>query len=270
MWLGGSPHDHTGGRRRAAKTRMLSPPPAASTLPAMLAAVNFRDPLLWAVFIGWIMSVVLHEFAHGLVAYWGGDYTIKERGGLTLNPLQYIDPVMSILLPIAIFLIGGIPLPGGATYIRRDLLRSRAWDSAVSAAGPAMNFLIFLCLIVAFHPKLGWVTPPAVGQASNAMVFVGAMAWLQMLSVLFNLLPVPPVDGFGIISPLMDDTSRQRLMSPPVSNLAFIALFLLAKPLGLTQAFHHVIQRLLLLLGFDHGTIDYFGGCYNQALFGQP
>src|SRR3954451_7457903 len=95
----------------------------------MLAAVDFATPLLCAVFIGWVMSVTLHEFAHGVVAYWGGDYTIRERGGLTLNPIQYVDPLMSIVLPVVFLLMGGIPLPGGATYVRRDLLRSRGWDA---------------------------------------------------------------------------------------------------------------------------------------------
>ena len=115
----------------------------------MLAMANFGNSLFWAVLIGWIMSVVLHEFAHGIVAYWGGDYTIRERGGLTLNPLQYVDPVFSILLPIVFLCMGGIPLPGGSTYVRRDLLRGRGWNSAVSLAGPLMNFLIFLGL---HHP----------------------------------------------------------------------------------------------------------------------
>src|SRR5438105_9992269 len=110
----------------------------------MLAIVELRNPLFWAVFIGWIMSVVLHEFAHGIVAYWGGDYTIKERGGLTLNPLQYIHPVFSIVVPVLILIVGGVPLPGGATYIRRDLLKGDLWDTAVSLAGPAMDLVVFL------------------------------------------------------------------------------------------------------------------------------
>src|SRR5919112_1201427 len=92
----------------------------------MLAAVDYESPLFWAVFLAWILSVVLHEFAHGVVAYWGGDYTIRERGGLTLNPLQYVEPVMSIILPIIFLFMGGVPLPGGVTYIRMDLLRSKA------------------------------------------------------------------------------------------------------------------------------------------------
>src|ERR1700733_14831131 len=109
----------------------------------MLALIDFQNSLTWAMLIGWVMSVVLHELGHGIVGYLGGDYTIRERGGLSLNPLQYIDPVMSILLPAIFLLMGGIPLPGGVTYIRQDLLRSKLWRSATYAAGPAMNFLIF-------------------------------------------------------------------------------------------------------------------------------
>src|SRR5262245_49104945 len=123
----------------------------------VLAVVDYSDPLLWAAFIGWILSVVLHEFAHGIVAYWGGDYTIRERGGLTLNPLQYIDPVMSLLLPAIIFVTGGVPLPGGVTYIRRDLIRTRGWRVATSLAGPAMNVILFLLLCLPFHPTIGWL-----------------------------------------------------------------------------------------------------------------
>src|SRR5258708_7677798 len=107
----------------------------------MLAKIDLRSPLVWSLIIAWILTVVLHEFAHGIVAYWGGDYTIRERGGLTLNPLQYIDPVMSIALPVLFLVMGGIPLPGGATYVRTDLLRSRLWQTLVSLAGPAMNLL---------------------------------------------------------------------------------------------------------------------------------
>src|SRR5256885_11275519 len=105
----------------------------------IIGVIDLRSPLTWAIVIGWIMSVVLHEFAHGLVGYLGGDYTIKERGGLTLNPLQYIHPVFSLLLPILFLMIGNVPLPRRVTYIRTDLLKSPARDAAVNAAGPAPN-----------------------------------------------------------------------------------------------------------------------------------
>ena len=98
----------------------------------MLAVVDFSNNLLWAVFIAWIMSVVLHELGHGIVGYLAGDYTIRERGGLTLNPIQYIDPIFSLLIPAIIFLVGGVPLPGGVTYVRMDLIPKRVRRSAAS------------------------------------------------------------------------------------------------------------------------------------------
>jgi len=147
----------------------------------MLAVVDFQSSLTWAIIIAWIMSVVLHELGHGLVAYLGGDYTIRERGGLTLNPLQYIDPVFSLLIPALILIVGGVPLPGGVTFVRMDLIRSRAWESAVSAAGPAMNFLIFLLCALPMHPKLGWIEPPVLGNELPTLhLFLGAFAWVML------------------------------------------------------------------------------------------
>jgi Zn-dependent protease len=188
---------------------------------------NFDNPLIWALLIGWIMTVVLHEFAHGVVAYWGGDYTIRERGGLTLNPLQYVDPVMSIILPAVFLLMGGVPLPGGATFIRRDLLRNKAWESAVSLAGPAMNFLIFALLCVLLHPRVGFInyrTP--VNDWTTAQTFVAGMAVSQILAVLLNLVPIPPLDGFGAISPYLPHELRQTLNSPPWPMMCLIIYFM--------------------------------------------
>jgi hypothetical protein len=144
-------------------------------MPFVLAAADFNNPLFWAVFIGWILSVVLHEFAHGVVAYWGGDYTIAERGGLSLNPLQYIDPVNSIILPAIFLLWGGVPLPGGVTYVRTDLLRNRRWESGVALAGPTMNILLFAAGAIALHPAVGWVpTPAPIGMSANFAMWSNA------------------------------------------------------------------------------------------------
>ncbi len=234
--------------------------------------MDYQEPLVWALLLAWILSVVLHEFAHGIVAYFGGDYTVRERGGLTLNPLQYIDPVFSLVVPAIIFIVGGVPLPGGVTYIRRDLIRNRAWQVGVSAAGPAMNFLIFLALVLPFHPSLGWIEPPPLGAGvavSNAMLFVGAMAWLQMLSVLFNLVPVPPLDGFGIVSQFMDEETRHKLGTPPVSTTAFFIFFIMLwQAPKVMQGFHRGVSMTLDALGFDAPTIDFFGRAFNQTLFG--
>ena len=239
----------------------------------ILAAVDFQSPLTWAILIGWIMTVVLHEFAHGIVAYFGGDYTIKERGGLTLNPIQYIDPFGSILLPAIFLMLGGIPLPGGATYIRRDLLRSRAWDAAVSAAGPAMNFLLFLILSLPFHPAVGWITvdPLKPETWTLGQMFLATMAQLQMIAVVINLIPCPPLDGFQIVGAYMDEQTRYKLMTPPTSTIAFVALFLIVMRVpGLWRWIYDLTSRIYLGLGFGVEFLYFAGRAYNETLGLRP
>lgn len=230
-------------------------------------SVDFANPLLWAVIIGWIMTVVLHEFAHGVVALWGGDYTIRERGGLTLNPLQYVDPFMSILLPVIFLLMGGIPLPGGVTYVRRDLIRSRAWNSAVSAAGPAMNFVLFLILASLVQPWMGWVDPQApVSQWSNAQIFVAAMAFLQLFAVLLNLMPIPPLDGFGIIAPYLPADLRARIMQPPTPTILIIVFFFLLISGVLSPVFREGLYHIITALGFEYTPMVQ---AFRMALWGE-
>src|SRR5216684_4858968 len=86
---------------------------------------------------GWVVSLCIHEFGHAVVAYLGGDRSVKASGYLTFNPLRYANLLMSIVFPVIFLLLGGIALPGGAVYIDHSALRSRAWDSLVSVAGPA-------------------------------------------------------------------------------------------------------------------------------------
>ena len=237
----------------------------------LLAVIDFSSPVTWAIVIGWIMSVVLHEFSHGLVGYLGGDYTIKERGGLTLNPLQYIDPLNSLVLPVVFLLMGGIPLPGGVTYIRRDLLRSRAWDSAVAVAGPAMNFLLFVLLALPFHPKLGWIdTTVGPDQYKTWQIFLGAMAQLQIVAVVINLIPVPPLDGFNVVGPFMDERTRIKLCTPPVITIAFMVLFLILwNSPGVLHGIFQIKTRLLELMGFDDDAIDMIRQCFNIGITGR-
>jgi Zn-dependent protease len=236
----------------------------------LAAATDFRSPLFWAVFIGWVMSVVLHEFAHGVVAYWGGDYTIRERGGLTLNPLQYIDPVGSLLLPILFLLMGGVPLPGGVTYVRRDLLRSRAWDTMVSLAGPAMNVLLFLGCAAALHPQVGWVDASAESEAwTPAQRLVATLAVLQGISVVLNLAPVPPLDGFQALAPYMDEETRTKLTTPPASTVAMVGflLFLMLVP-GLQRKLYSPVFTALETIGFDERSLSFVRRAFNMTMFG--
>src|SRR5512142_2648017 len=101
--------------------------------------------------IGWMFTLCLHEFSHALVAYYGGDTTVRDKGYLTFNPLKYTHPVYSIVLPLLFLVLGGIGLPGGAVYIERWRLRSRAWVTAVSLAGPSANLLMAIVLGLVLH-----------------------------------------------------------------------------------------------------------------------
>lgn len=248
--------------------------PLATTTIALLmfplaATAAYDSPLFWAVFVGWIMSVVLHEFAHGFVAWLGGDYTIRERGGLSLNPLQYVDPVMSLLLPAVFLLMGGIPLPGGVTYVRVDLLRNRAWQSAVSLAGPAMNALLFLLCALPLHPAVGWVDPyVTVLDWTPAQRVLATSAILHLWAVLLNLVPVPPLDGFGAIAPFLPDEMRLKLTTPPLSTVLFLGFFFVVLRVPqVRDVMYRSIFVTLGALGFDDLTVDHIRRAYNFTLF---
>lgn len=156
-----------------------------------------------AVLMGWIVSVCLHEFGHAIVAYWGGDTTVKAKGYLTLNPLKYTDIGNSLVLPIVFLMLGGIALPGAAVYINTPLLRSRAWRSAVSAAGPLATLLVAIGLAVPFRLGLA-------GTASGLGSALALLASFQVAGLCFNLCPIPSMDGFGILEPWLPAALQQQ------------------------------------------------------------
>ena len=170
------------------------------------------------VALAWVFSLCLHEFSHAVVAYWGGDTSVRDKGYLTFNPLKYVDPRMSLLYPLIFLFIGGIGLPGGAVWIDRSRLRSRGWETAVSLAGPTANLLLALLLCVPF----------AFGvRASDEGWFWPAYEFfivLQLSAALMNLIPVPPLDGFGAISPWLPGNLGSKLLRH--SNAGMLAVFL--------------------------------------------
>ena len=174
----------------------------------------------FTVTVLWIFSVCLHEFGHAIVAWHGGDTTVKEKGYLTLNPLKYTHPVLSLLLPVVFMMLGGIGLPGGAVYINDHLLKSRRWQTAVSLAGPAMNILLALVLCVPFW--MGWIRPD---YTSVPAISLGFLIFLQISAVFFNLLPIPPLDGFRAIAPWLPVDLHERLLAQ--SNAFLFGLFLI-------------------------------------------
>lgn len=193
----------------------------------------------------WIFSVCLHEFGHAIVAYKGGDYTVVEKGYLTMNPLLYTHPIYSILMPVIFIFLGGIGLPGGAVYINHHLLRSKYWETAVSFAGPVMNILLVILIGAAFHTGLIPADPEKLSTISMAFLLQ-----LEISSILLCLLPVPPLDGFQAIAPWLPPDVRQKAFESSNIGMFIVFLALWYVPF-LNEAFWTIVFRISALLGVD-------------------
>jgi len=149
-----------------------------------------------------LFSVIIHELAHGYVAYSLGDPTAKYEGRLTLNPLKHLDPFGSFILPLLLFISGSPFLFGWAKpvpvnpYNFRD---KKYGDIKVSFAGPASNLLLAIIfgLILRFIPDVIIFNNPGIGMALGYIVSINI--WLAV----FNLIPVPPLDGSWILFSLL-------------------------------------------------------------------
>lgn len=149
-------------------------------------------------------SIVLHEFAHGYAAYKMGDDTAYLMGRLTLNPLKHIDPIGTIAVP-AICYMSGLPMFGWAKPVPVNALRlhsPRKSMGKVALAGPSANLL--LAVICAFLMKLvlvsGALPPDGAAQAFKFLVY-GLQ--INVLLAVFNLMPIPPLDGGHIVEALL-------------------------------------------------------------------
>ena len=208
---------------------------------------------------GWVVSLSAHEFAHALVADLGGDHTVRDKGYLSFNPLKYTHLLLSVVLPILFLLIGGIALPGGAVYIDRSRLRGPKWESLVSAAGPAAS--LFVTILMALPFMLDLVRGSIASDAAPLWAALAALILFNLAGVILNMLPIPPLDGFGIIAPWLTPGLRARLYllssfgfliliaalwSPPIGDAFWNAIFDLLQRLGVSPALAAVgIQRLM-------------------------
>lgn len=179
--------------------------------------------LLSILFIvgGWVTSLCIHEFGHALVAFLGGDRSVASAGYLSLNPLKYTHPLLSIGLPVVFLLIGGIGLPGGAVYLNERAIRNDRWRSFASAAGPLANLLFAIAI---GWPFLVFHGIPPFGD----LAFWAALAFLvfvQFSAVVLNLLPFPPFDGFGIVAPWL--SIELRILANRLGMLPMLVLFFL-------------------------------------------
>lgn len=178
------------------------------------------------VIIIWIGSTCFHEFGHAITAYFAGDKTVKEKGYLTLNPMVYFNSVTTLAIPLVVLLIGGVPLPGAAVYINHKEIKSKLWLSIVSFAGPLFTFFVLVALAFLTHVLNISDTPFLSGHwRATLLTSFAFLVFLHIFVLILNLLPLPPLDGYGIIEPWLPESTQKTIRKN--SNIGFAFLFFL-------------------------------------------
>ncbi|HEX5082099.1 MAG TPA: site-2 protease family protein [Blastocatellia bacterium] len=192
-----------------------------------LLTIQIGDLIFY--FIAFILSLSVHESAHALTSYWFGDDTGHLQGRISLNPMAHIDPIGTIVIPLIGFLSaaqGLPPLIGWAKPVETNPLRWRNKDVAnisVSAAGPISNLLLALMffIVMKFMILSGTVEPayirpftfirPMAGQPDWMLPLCTFLSLMLMVNVglaIFNLIPIPPLDGSHVLETLLPDSLK--------------------------------------------------------------
>ncbi len=174
-------------------------------------------------FLAIVPSIVLHEVSHGYVAYLCGDPTAKDNHRLTLNPLRHVDPFGTILLP-ALLILSHLPAFGYAKPVPVNVSRlhnPRRQSLYVSLAGPVVNIVLsgvgYLISELAIHLNSVWM-----------LNFGVSFGLVNLTLAVFNLLPIPPLDGSAIIERFvprhrLPDYYRLRMRALPIVMILIIA-----------------------------------------------
>lgn len=174
-----------------------------------------------------LLSMTLHEAMHAFVGYWLGDDTAKLQGRLSLNPVKHIDPFLTLILPITLAVLGG-PIFGGAKPVPFNPSRIRydEWGAAlVAIAGPLTNLLLAFIMFAVY----------AVAGAPQSGLFAQILSTAVTVNLgffIFNILPIPPLDGSRVLYALAPDFVRRGMEAIEQFGIFFIfALVLLAGPI---------------------------------------
>jgi Zn-dependent protease len=198
-----------------------------------------------------VVAVILHEISHGVVALWFGDHTAKDAGRLTLNPVPHIDPFGSIVLPAMGAIIGfpvlawAKPVPVNPSRLRnprRDML-------FVSLAGPGTNFLLMVA--AAFGARAAYESAAGVryiDQLPLGIRILFSFALVNLLLGLFNLLPIPPLDGSAIVERALPGAWLPHWYR--FRPYGFLVLFLLVFSTGVISTFLRPFEDALVRFVF--------------------
>ncbi len=196
-----------------------------------------------------LLSMTLHEAMHGYMAYWLGDDTAKASGRLTLNPLAHIDPFLTIILPLSLALMG-LPVFGGAKPVPFNPSRVRYGDmgaALVGLAGPLTNFVLAF-VFFSFFVLMG---TPSVSTIQGMVLQAGI--YVNLGFFVFNMLPLPPLDGSRVLYALAPDAVRRVMETIEQYGIffVFIVVLLFSQPIGIfiSNAIRFFVQLFAALFG---------------------
>jgi Zn-dependent protease len=178
-----------------------------------------------------LLSVIVHECAHGLVAEWWGDPTARMLGRLTLNPIPHIDLFGSILVPGLLLMTGSSVLFGWAKPVPvtpENFRNRRLGDITVSLAGPASNVLLALVLAVVL--LVAGLTLGAEDVPAGLVALCAYGIRLNFILAVFNLIPIPPLDGSHVIANLLPGPAAYAYRSLGQVGLLLLMFLLFLAP----------------------------------------
>lgn len=192
-----------------------------------------------------IYSAILHEVAHGYVADRFGDPTARLQGRLTLNPKSHIDPFMSLALPLIMYISsGGTFIIGGAKPVPVDpfnLREGRRDVALVALSGPLTNIVLAVLASLLMHLLFFPPIAHAVSPFFFSLVYplLSTIIYINLLLAIFNLLPIPPLDGSKVFALILPEKEANVYLS--MGNIGFIILiFLLMFPVGNFSLMHFI------------------------------
>lgn len=200
----------------------------------------------------YLITLCLHEFGHAYTAHRAGDTDIAMRGYLDLNPMRYLNPLLSIILPVFYLAFGGLPLPGGSVLVNPGVARKKWVASLISAAGPLTNILFAAIAMGAVAIAL----PSNGGYYFSAHLdfwaAVSFFAFIQVAVAILNLVPVPGLDGYGIIEPYLSYETRRSLDPIRPYGILLVLLLLIAVP-PIRDNFSVAVNSIMTSLGQPYG-----------------
>jgi len=203
--------------------------------------------------ISFLIAITIHEAAHGYAAYLCGDTTAKDEGRLSLNPLDHIDPFGTVLLPIMLMLSGAPvfgwakPVPIDPRYFK-DPKTDEFW---IALAGPASNLAIALVSSGIFHLILntyGMVTSASsyFSLLTYLLSFLHSLIGVNLVLFVFNLIPVPPLDGYHVVRTMLPDELYESTESPGFIGIIMFIILLTTGILDkIMAAFYYPLLNFL-------------------------